>query len=372
MLRFREWSWLYGFRLSLFLPPSLCLLGIVSQLSCIKARVRTQIVYLILALCLATASQVQASDHPRNIQLQTHLQRVLATRHNELNTKLDALLSVALNDRERAWLIYRWVTQHFKHDSRLAARIGNPQNHSLEVLYQLGGGSCAVYADVVHRLMARAGLDVKTIYGIAKGGTANTRRHGKPVNHVWNAVKIEGQWRIVDATWGAGYVDRHGFQRDQSDLFFLIPPEQAVLSHFDDSDELGQQARYGMNYRLFAGLPDDALYAASIGFDPKVIIETRSKRFSPALVSTFNQLPGTFRVLDAPVIGRLNRGPQKFRIESTVFEELMLLQGKTWTRLNKNGHVHFLTFKPSEGELIVMGRRPKQFDYEALLAYTVR
>lgn len=39
--------------------------------------------------------------------------------------------------------------------------------------------------------------------------------------------------------------------------------------------------------------------------------------------------------------------------------------------MKKDGVFHVLTMIPERGELLVMGRRPKQHDYEALLAYTV-
>ncbi|MCR2746072.1 transglutaminase domain-containing protein [Limnobacter parvus] len=332
---------------------------------------RVFVIVLSAALLFTFNVTVKANDHLRTQYLHSHLNRVLVTRDQDLSSKLNALVSVASNDHERAWLIYRWVTNHFKHDSHLASKIGDPKNHSLDQLYKLAGGSCAVYANVVQRLMQQAGLEVKTIYGLAKGGAVSARRNGKAVNHVWNAVKVNGEWRVIDATWGAGYVGNEGFQRDQSDLFFLIPPEQAVLSHFDEADELGQQRQFDVNYRLFSQLPEDALYAASIGFDARAILEVRRTHLNVPLVSTFDQLPGSFKVIQAPVAGRLGRTQHRFKIESLVYEELMLLQGKTWIPLQKQGRVHSLMLKPNKGELLVMGRRPKQQDFEALLAYTV-
>lgn len=342
-----------------------------SQLSCLSSRLRMSLIALIATILSMTGVGVQANDTSRIQYLHGHLNRVLAIPAENPETKLQALLSVASNDRERAWLIFRWVTSHFEHNARLGSKIGDPRKHSLEEHYRIAGGSCAVYADVVQRLMEHAGLQVKTIYGMAKGGPASGRRNSKAVNHVWNAVKVDGEWRVIDATWGAGYVDRNGFQRDQSDLFFLIPPEQAVLSHFDEADELGHQRRFGVNYKLFKKLPDDALYAASIGFDSNEILKIQRKPGKLPLVLTFDQLPGSFKVLDAPVLGRLDRLPLRFHIQSAVYEELMVLQGKTWTALSKQGVIHSLIMKPERGELIVMGRRPKQQEFEAMLAYTV-
>lgn len=312
-----------------------------------------------------------ATEKSRADYLESRLAQMMSKRGLNVDERLQAVLSLANNEHEKAWMVYQWVTRHFRHDSRLASRIGDPGKHSLDSLYQQGGGSCAVYADVVHRLLARAGLEVKTVYGTVKSNAASTRR-GLSVNHVWNAVKIDGQWRVIDATWGAGYVGPQGFQRDRNDLFFLMPPELAVLSHFDHSDGLGFQKRFGVSASLFAKMPEDAIYAAAIGFKPLDILNFQRQHPGQPLVETFDQPASVFRVLEAPVQGRLKKQLRRFKLETAEYEELMVVQGKTWTPMNKDGNYHALTLLPEQGELIVMGRRPKQHDYEALLAYTVR
>lgn len=325
---------------------------------------------VLLALIVLPPSLL-ATEESRARDLESRLVQVMSKRGLNVGERLQAVLSIANNEHEKAWLVYQWVTRHFRHDSRLASRIGDPGKYSLDSLYQQGGGSCAVYADVVHRLLARAGLEVKKVYGTVKGNAGSAQR-GLSVNHVWNAVKIDGQWRVIDATWGAGYVGPQGFQRDQNDLFFLMPPELAVLSHFDHSDGLGFQTRFGVNASLFAKIPEDAIYAAAIGFKPLDILNFQRQYTGQPLVKTFDQPASVFRVLEAPVQGRLKKQSQRFKLETAEFEELMVVQGKTWTPMNKDGIRHVLTMLPDQGELIVMGRRPKQHDYEALLAYTVQ
>lgn len=325
---------------------------------------------VVLALIILPPTAL-ASAESRTQYLEKHLLRIVSKSGLNVEERLNAIVGLASDDHEKVWLVYRWITRHFRHDSRLASRIGDPGKHSLDALYQQGGGSCAVYADVVHRLLARAGFEVKTVYGTVKGNSGSTRR-GLSVNHVWNAVKVDGQWRLIDATWGSGYVGPQGFQRDQSDLFFLMPPELAVLSHFDHSDELGFQRRFGVTASLFAKMPEDAVYAAAIGFEPLEILHFQRQHAGQPLVRTFDHLESVFRVLKAPVQGRLNRQLQSFKLEAAQFEELMVVQGKTWTPMKKDGIIHALNMLPERGELIIMGRRPKQHDFEALLEYFVK
>lgn len=314
---------------------------------------------------------VYAAD-TRSEELHAHLHKVVSTNHRSVDQRRKALLAPAVNDRERAWLIYRWVTHHFKHDSRIAASIGDPEKHSLDQLFRKGGGSCAIFANVMHRLLDKAGLEVKTVYGMVKGAGASKYINGMPVNHVWNAVKIDGIWHLLDATWGAGYVGRDGFHREQSDLFFMVPPQRAVLSHYDPADQLGYQAKLGVDQAIFKRIADDATYLAAVGFDAKSILKLHAGEHRSRLVDTFNPLSASFKVIEAPLAARLEKRPVKFRIESSTYDELMVLQGKTWTPMRKSGNVHSIEMWPANGELLVMARRAKEHEYEALLAYSVK
>jgi hypothetical protein len=46
-------------------------------------------------------------------------------------------------------------------------------------------------------------------------------------------VRIDGRWRLIDATWGTGYLDeRLRFFRDFQEHYFLTAPETFVFDHF--------------------------------------------------------------------------------------------------------------------------------------------
>jgi hypothetical protein len=50
-------------------------------------------------------------------------------------------------------------------------------------------------------------------------------------NHAWNAIFVEGEWRLLDCTWDAGYVDGKSFHWHKRDYYFLMDPEHFVSSH---------------------------------------------------------------------------------------------------------------------------------------------
>lgn len=327
---------------------------------------------LVLSLLFSMENAV-AFDPQRMDILERRLNHVVSAQI-ELNVdhRLGNLITGIQSDKEKAWLIYQWVIRQFSHDLKLSARIGDPDKHSLDELFRFGGGSCAVYANVTQRLFDKAGLQARTVYGTAKSGTYFRQFGSMPVNHVWNMLKVDGRWHTVDSTWGAGFVGDQGFERAPNEMFFLMPPEMAVLSHFDKKDQFGYQKKFGVTASLFRKIPEDAVYAAGMGFDPLELLNQQSRFAGEAVVKTFEHSPSQFKVIIAPVQRRLPKRPLKLQLESKVFNEMVVVQGKKWIHLHKRGDTHALELNPDRGDLVVMARRNPSSDYEALLAYQVR
>lgn len=286
--------------------------------------------------------------------------------------KLLKLKEMANSERELAWALFQLVTQHFKHDQRIARQMGDPSTYSLADLFEIGSGSCAVFANVLHRLYQMAGFRIRTVEGTVFNGSG-AMRHGRLVNnHVWNQVFLDGQWYVLDATWGAGVLTDQGFRREPNPLFFLMPEESAVLNYYDPADSLGLQARYGVDAQTFSRLAGEALYVKARGFTTDAILNHVKRAANRELVTTFDQPPDAFKVFKAPVGRLLHPGPVEFELQSTVYEEVWIVQGKVWTRLGKRSGFFHKNYEADKGELLVMGRRPKSDELEALLAYTVR
>ena len=61
---------------------------------------------------------------------------------------------------------------------------------------------------------------------------------GTDPNHAWNAVYINDTWWLLDATWGAGYVDDNkNFVFQYSEHYFLTDPNQFIYDHFPENKE---------------------------------------------------------------------------------------------------------------------------------------
>ncbi len=195
-----------------------------------RAVLRT--VWLAILLCPAIAFS-QADIKSEFSDVDDHALRAPADAEKSYETLGRYLVEVAKNDEQRMRAIFRWVTQNIAYDTKTffsgdlsASSAGNALKERKAV--------CDGYAGLFEQIAKAANLEVVKIAGFAKGYgfVAGGRVSGRP-NHAWNAVKINGTWRLVDCTWGAGYVDEEKqYVRMFQEHYFLTPPEEFIYDHF--------------------------------------------------------------------------------------------------------------------------------------------
>lgn len=150
------------------------------------------------------------------------------------------------NDRDKAAALYYWVTHNIAYDVQHARRVmrqgsSNGKLYTAEEIKTLHEsrvqsawkkrrGVCENYARLYQRLAELAGLESVMVTGHARGdylqpGSSN-------IGHAWNAVKIDGWWQLLDATWGAGNVGADWqFNQEFEGGYFLPDAQRFVLSH---------------------------------------------------------------------------------------------------------------------------------------------
>lgn len=143
------------------------------------------------------------------------------------------LIAPARNDLEKTRVIFRWITANIAYDTA-SYFSGEAGPTAVDDVLKQKTSVCGGYADLFSQLAHEAGLEVVSISGFAKGyGYIVGQSVDNKTNHAWNAVKIDGEWRLLDATWGAGSIDdRKQFVRAFNPHYFLTPPEEMIFDHF--------------------------------------------------------------------------------------------------------------------------------------------
>jgi transglutaminase/protease-like cytokinesis protein 3 len=148
------------------------------------------------------------------------------------------LTQSARRDRDKARAIYRWITNKIDYDEQNLLTGSGGGNTSPEKVLLNRQTVSEGYARLFQRLGELAGLEVEIITGYSKSYSYSVEQPHS-FNHVWNAVKLAGQWQLVDTTWGTGYWDEEKKQlvRLFQPHYFLTPPAQFIADHFPNDPQ---------------------------------------------------------------------------------------------------------------------------------------
>jgi hypothetical protein len=278
-----------------------------------------------------------------------------------------AVIAGATTDSARAAALYEWVASNIMYDvaGYLAGRIGG---ETAEQVFHRRMAVCGGYVALFARMAAEAGLQVEPITGYAKGFDHFAGRRTREDNHAWLAVRIDGHWRLVDPTWGAGAVRDGRFEPAFDRYYFMVSPEELILSHYPRHRRWQLTAR-SMGRKDFERLPVVPRNLFSVGFEAGAVR-------SNALAAGVRDFPAVaadtgLRVVSAPVAGTLRSG-------DTVSIELVwngadvaLVSGGVWTHLARTGDRFHGQAPAGAGALWVVGQDASGPQYRTLLHYRV-
>jgi hypothetical protein len=188
------------------------------------------------ALLFTPSPGAQAAQTYDYSDIDSHALSAPTSAEHSIESLAAYLTEPARNDREKARAIYRWIANNISYDvhSLDRARTAKDRVSSAKDTLETRGGVCAGYSQLFQQLAQAAGLKAVEIEGASKGvGYAVDPKRSDASGHAWNAVSIDGKWRLIDCAWGAGYVNPRGqYVREFDEHFFLTPPEEFIYDHF--------------------------------------------------------------------------------------------------------------------------------------------
>lgn len=116
--------------------------------------------------------------------------------------------SHALNDLEKAWLVYVWIAHNIDYD--LESYLENIYYEcNNEWVLKSGLAMCKGYTSLFKTLCSHLGVKCYELIGSTKGFTYKVGSNSNKENyHSWNIIICnDGHVYHVETTWGAGHVD---------------------------------------------------------------------------------------------------------------------------------------------------------------------
>jgi hypothetical protein len=143
------------------------------------------------------------SDNPKIIQLAKKI-----TQHAD-------------TDYERSKLIYRYVAKNMNYDVSKFEQNSFAWNDSALKSLKLKEGVCQDYVFLTLSLLRALQIPARFVEGVANDQ-----------NHAWVEAKVNGDWLIMDPTWGSGYIDsKRDFIKHYDTRFFDIPNRKLEKTH---------------------------------------------------------------------------------------------------------------------------------------------
>lgn len=274
------------------------------------------------------------------------------------------------DSRTKLRAVYRWVTARMQYDTD-SYRSGRQNHQSAQQALDSRKSTCDGFSVLFADLARYAGVPVLTVTGYVKDGLHQNGQPFSDTNHAWNLVQLDGQWRIIDSTWGAGFDDGVKFNRRFDPYYFLTRPEELALSHFarDPEHRVGQNAR---DLGAFAKLPAVPVTLLSIArLQPADVQRAGTDGF----VKTFDLPVGALRIVNGPLTRRLAvTAPVTWELHSPLYEDFALLQNGVWTDFAAAPDRTFrITYTPpTSGGVQIAAKRRQDADYTIVLEYVAR
>jgi hypothetical protein len=161
----------------------------------------------------------------------------------------DQLILPAKDDFERIRAIYTWVIHHIEYDNEAYQGGLKRINHSNYDVLSRGKAVCFGYANLVKKMADIAEIPCEVISGYSKE-SATASRDLKETDHAWNAVFINDQWHLLDATWASTLKDNSQNIKVGNLDYFLTGPQKFVKDHLP-SDPAWQLLTYPINVDQF-------------------------------------------------------------------------------------------------------------------------
>lgn len=135
---------------------------------------------------------------------------------------------------EKVRALFTWVATTLEYDCAKDS-MGPFRAMTVEQVLRMGRSQCAGYSNLLQYGLKQLGFEQAVIRGVARTAKKDLwwKEQDLRANHSWNAVKIEGRWRLLDATWasGASNDDCSVVNREFAPYYFFPDPSTFALSH---------------------------------------------------------------------------------------------------------------------------------------------
>ena len=262
-------------------------------------------------------SQSTASERYAQINAFEEIDEHVRDCPKEIKSDPDQLVEyfnqVAKTDLEKARSIYVWLSDNISYNVK-AINKSKFGDNSAEGVLKSKNAVCAGYAALFDFLGKKMNLEIREVAGYSKNSPVEQNWYfiDEEPGHAWNAIKINGLWKVFDATWGAGSAadDKRGklvFTKEYTDNWFNLSPHEAIFSHFpQDASMMFIEEKISLEeYEEFPTIDISAFTSGLLDAHDTFIKSKKKSNLKLPVVYYIN--PMEIQVIQAPTEFRMKR-----------------------------------------------------------------
>jgi hypothetical protein len=143
----------------------------------------------------------------------------------------------AVTNLQKVRAVFVWMAANIHYDDEALTMLQSPYQLPEEELGQVtftGRKSvCAGYAALFKQMCGLAGIECEIIDGYARGYGTLANEAVANLNHSWNAVKINNEWKLMDVTWGRDTLR----EKRIDETWFMCEPAYFAMTHLPEDTE---------------------------------------------------------------------------------------------------------------------------------------
>nr|WP_321236250.1 transglutaminase domain-containing protein [uncultured Psychroserpens sp.] len=193
------------------------------------------------------------------------------------------------SDINKVRAVYYWIANHITYDYKslkknnngfefinsnpdddYETRLSDMQKRYAEGALKRKQAVCEGYSQLMKFVLNELDIETEVVHGFAKISPSEIGYIRHNTNHAWNAVKLNNQWHLIDATWSTGSEEKQPNIFNFTDTYFLISPKHLILSHFPKEQhwQLLDQPISKANY-FFKPIFYEAYFNSGLKLNPK-------------------------------------------------------------------------------------------------------
>lgn len=206
---------------------------------------RTFYILLLLNLLIFNVSYSQKYDSVDSIVLKY-------PKHFETPKQLaDQILKDFISEYDKSRAIFTWMALNISYDVKSwlnpkptksvvyktqlekDLKFQEIKNKTIKDVFKKHLAVCSGYSLLFNHLATLTGLKSNIIEGMAKTTVNDIGRKKTITNHAWNSVMIDGRWRLIDVTWGAGAIvnEQNLWIKKFNPIYFDADPKYFFTKH---------------------------------------------------------------------------------------------------------------------------------------------